>query len=65
MPKKNLLSIAISLGLLAMSYQVASTTNAEAQIVIDPITKTITITGLSLSTGTINTGISTTGNINT
>ncbi|HCB51985.1 TPA: hypothetical protein DEP21_05505, partial [Patescibacteria group bacterium] len=56
MPKKNLLSLALSLSLLAGSYFIANITNAEAQIVIDPITKTITITGLILSTGTVTTG---------
>lgn len=55
MQKKFLLWIII--GLLAISYKLSNSVNADAQIIIDPITKTITITGLVLpATGTQSTG---------
>ncbi|MDD3262911.1 MAG: hypothetical protein PHR61_03610 [Candidatus Absconditabacteria bacterium] len=63
MTKKFLFTTAIALVTLIITYTQA---NAEAQIIIDPVTKTITITGITLNTGiqttgTIQTGITNTG----
>lgn len=52
MNKKILFATAIALVSLGIIY---NTVHAEAQIIIDPITKTITITGINLATGTTTT----------
>jgi hypothetical protein len=57
MTKKVLFATAIALVTLGIMY---NSVNAEAQIIIDPITKTITITGIAL-----NTWVQTTGTIQT
>ncbi|AHB41564.1 hypothetical protein P148_SR1C00001G0774 [candidate division SR1 bacterium RAAC1_SR1_1] len=62
MTKKFLFATAITLVTLGIMY---NSVNAEAQIIIDPITKTITITGINLSTGTQTTGTQTTGTTQT
>lgn len=55
MTKKSIVSIIWAFWLLAISYQLSANVNADAQIIIDPITKTITITGINLATGTTTT----------
>lgn len=52
MNKKFLLTAAIALVTLGITY---NSVHAEAQIIIDPVTKTITITGINLATGTVKT----------
>lgn len=55
MPKKNLLGVLAALSIITISSLIASKTHAVAEIIIDPITKTISITGLDISTGTTTT----------
>jgi len=54
MTKKFLFTTAIALVTSIITYSQA---NAEAQIIIDPVTKTITVTGITLNTGIQTTGI--------
>jgi len=62
MTKKILFTTAIALVTLGITHNIV---NAEAQIIIDPVTKTIIITGMTLNTGATTTGTIQTGNINT
>lgn len=55
MSKKLFFLFAISSSLFGISYLITNYVHAEAQIIIDPITKTISISGLDLS-GSTNTG---------
>ncbi len=61
MNKKILFATALTLVSLGITYNIA---NADAQIIIDPVTKTITITGMALNTGTTTTWTIQTGSIN-
>ncbi len=58
MNKKILFATALTLVSLGITHNIA---NADAQIIIDPVTKTITITGMALNTGTTTTGTIQTG----